>query len=257
MTSKRNRAACFPTNRRRGVRHRTILPVCFLPYAGYYSTNPVCYTPNTHNNVVFLSTVQKLQKRILDFRHFHQKQARNFGFVHILYVFAKELLCVCKRQNRKNTQKYCFCQTLAVRKPQAKQQKYIFWAISHNSKCRYGARGAADAKPKAQIILDVLSSILATQMPCRTPSRSEALRSATAACGGSWRGDPPERCLSRKAGIVRCCLLDKNRKFRLLQPLHGQGYALFGGVHAQDFDAHNIAHLQSLARVLDKFIADL
>ena len=118
-----------------------------------------------------------------------------------------------------------------------------FRAISHNSKCRYGERGAAAAKPKAQIILcaakvsaagggysepkqgqrsqsargfcpearcgyrnPTLSSILATQMPCRTPSRSEALRSATAACGGSWRGDPPERCLSRKAGIVRCCL---------------------------------------------------
>ena len=116
-------------------------------------------------------------------------------------------------------------------------------AIPHNSKCRYGERGAAAAKPKAQIILDAakvsaasggnsepkqgqrsqsargfcpearcgyrnptLSSILATQMPCRTPSRSEALRSATAACGGSWRGDPPERCLSRKAGIMRCCL---------------------------------------------------
>ena len=74
---------------------------------------------------------------------------------------------------------------------------FIPWAIPHNSKCRYGERGAAAAKPKAQIILDVLSSILATQMPCRTPSRSEALRSATAACGGSWRGDPPERCLSR------------------------------------------------------------
>ena len=116
-------------------------------------------------------------------------------------------------------------------------------AIPHNSKCRYGERGAAAAKPKAQIILDAakvsaasggcsepkqgqrsqsargfcpearcgyrnptLSSILATQMPCRTPSRSETLRSATAACGGSWRGDPPERCLSRKAGIMRCCL---------------------------------------------------
>ncbi|MFZ2677214.1 MAG: hypothetical protein WAZ41_07045, partial [Gemmiger qucibialis] len=45
---------------------------------------------------------------------------------------------------------------------------YTFWAIPHNSKCRYGERGAADAKPKAQIILDVLSSILATQMPCRS-----------------------------------------------------------------------------------------
>ena len=41
-------------------------------------------------------------------------------------------------------------------------------AIPHNSKCRYGERGVADAKPKAQIILDVLSSILATQMPCRS-----------------------------------------------------------------------------------------
>ena len=43
-----------------------------------------------------------------------------------------------------------------------------FMAIPHNSKCRYGERGTADAKPKAQIILDVLSSILATQMPYRS-----------------------------------------------------------------------------------------
>ncbi|MFZ2868280.1 MAG: hypothetical protein WAZ41_10445 [Gemmiger qucibialis] len=46
--------------------------------------------------------------------------------------------------------------------------KIVFKATPHNSKCRYGERGAADAKPKAQIILDVLSSILATQMPCRS-----------------------------------------------------------------------------------------
>ena len=46
--------------------------------------------------------------------------------------------------------------------------RVIIKAIPHNSKCRYGERGAADAKPKAQIILDVLSSILATQMPCRS-----------------------------------------------------------------------------------------
>ena len=45
---------------------------------------------------------------------------------------------------------------------------FLLWAIPHNSKCRYGERGAATAKPKAQIILDVLSSILATQMPCRS-----------------------------------------------------------------------------------------
>ena len=32
--------------------------------------------------------------------------------------------------------------------------KFKLEAIPHNFKCRYGERGAADAKPKAQIILD-------------------------------------------------------------------------------------------------------
>ena len=57
-----------------------------------------------------------------------------------------------------------------------------FMAIPHNSKCRYGERGAAAAKPKAQIILDAAK--------------------VSAASGGN---SEPERCLSRKAGIVRCC----------------------------------------------------
>ena len=43
-------------------------------------------------------------------------------------------------------------------------------AIPHNSKCRYGERGAADAVPQL-----------------------------------------PERCLSRKAGIVRCCLRNPHK----------------------------------------------
>ena len=50
----------------------------------------------------------------------------------------------------------------------AKSRRNPLWiprAIPHNSKCRYGERGAADAVPQL-----------------------------------------PERCLSRKAGIVRCCL---------------------------------------------------
>ena len=46
-------------------------------------------------------------------------------------------------------------------------------AIPHNSKCRYGERGAADAVPQ-----------------------------------------PPERCLSRQAGIVRCCLRSSSTKSR-------------------------------------------
>ncbi|MFZ2723505.1 MAG: hypothetical protein WAY39_05460 [Gemmiger qucibialis] len=49
-----------------------------------------------------------------------------------------------------------------------KSVPFFVKAIPHHSKCRYGERGAAAAKPKAQIILDVLSSILATQMPCRS-----------------------------------------------------------------------------------------
>ena len=53
-------------------------------------------------------------------------------------------------------------------------------AIPHNSKCRYGERGAAAAKPKAQIILDVLSSILATQI-CAAAAGA-ARRKAN--CGG-------------------------------------------------------------------------
>ncbi|MDY6125699.1 MAG: hypothetical protein SPI66_06775, partial [Gemmiger qucibialis] len=50
----------------------------------------------------------------------------------------------------------------------AKNRRDPLWiprATPHNSKCRYGERGAAAANPKAQIILCVLSSILATQMP--------------------------------------------------------------------------------------------
>ena len=37
-----------------------------------------------------------------------------------------------------------------------------------NTKCRYGERGAAAAKPKAKMKLDVLSTILATQVLCRS-----------------------------------------------------------------------------------------
>ena len=41
-------------------------------------------------------------------------------------------------------------------------------ALDILKKAGYEDFSAADAKPKAQIILDVLSSILATQMPCRS-----------------------------------------------------------------------------------------
>ena len=47
------------------------------------------------------------------------------------------------------------------------------------------------------------------QRRCRAAHRATARRfgAQPTLCGGSWRGDPPERCLSRQAGIVRYCLI--------------------------------------------------
>jgi|GEM_PF-1114436 len=80
-------------------------------------------------------------------------------------------------------------------------------AIPHNSKCRYGERGAADAKPKAQIILDA-AKVSAMRVP--QPDIIEHFGNADAV------PQLPERCLSRKAGIMRCC-----HKLRI----HGVGRA--------------------------------
>ena len=95
-------------------------------------------------------------------------------------------------------------------------------AIPHNSKCRYGERGAADAKPKAQIILDA-AKVSAASGGNSEPKQGQRSQSARGFCPRSTMRVPqpdiiehfgnadavpqlPERCLSRKAGIVRCCL---------------------------------------------------
>ena len=95
-------------------------------------------------------------------------------------------------------------------------------AIPHNSKCRYGERGAADAKPKAQIILDA-AKVSAASGGSSEPKQGQRSQSARGFCPRSTMRVPqpdiiehfgnadavpqlPERCLSRKAGIVRCCL---------------------------------------------------
>ncbi len=95
-------------------------------------------------------------------------------------------------------------------------------AIPHNSKCRYGERGAADAKPKAQIILDA-AKVSAANGGNSEPKQGQRSQSARGFCPRSTMRVPqpdiiehfgnadagpqlPERCLSRKAGIVRCCL---------------------------------------------------
>ncbi|MFR6166434.1 MAG: hypothetical protein ACLUJU_10295, partial [Subdoligranulum sp.] len=92
----------------------------------------------------------------------------------------------------------------------------------HNSKCRYGERGAADAKPKAQIILDA-AKVSAASGGNSEPKQGQRSQSARGFCPRSTMRvpqpdiiehfgnadavpQPPERCLSRKAGIVRCCL---------------------------------------------------
>ena len=98
----------------------------------------------------------------------------------------------------------------------------FFKAIPHNSKCRYGERGAAAAKPKAQIILDP-AKVSAASGGNSEPKQGQRSQSARGFCPRSTMRvpqpdviehfgnadavpQPPERCLSRKAGIVRCCL---------------------------------------------------
>ena len=99
-----------------------------------------------------------------------------------------------------------------------------FQAIPHNSKCRYGERGAADAKSKAQIILDA-AKVSAASGGNSEPKQGQRSQSARGFCPRSTMRVPqpdiieyfgnvdavpqlPERCLSHKAGIVRCCLKD-------------------------------------------------
>ena len=94
-------------------------------------------------------------------------------------------------------------------------------AIPHNSKCRYGERGAAAARPKAQIILDA-AKVSAASGGCSEPKQGQRSQSARGFCPRSTMRvpqpdiiehfgnadavpQPPERCLSREAGIMRCC----------------------------------------------------
>ena len=94
-------------------------------------------------------------------------------------------------------------------------------AIPHNSKCRYGERGAVAARPKAQIILDA-AKVSAASGGNSEPKQGQRSQSARGFCPRSTMRVPqpdiiehfgnadavpqlPERCLSRKAGIMRCC----------------------------------------------------
>ena len=54
-------------------------------------------------------------------------------------------------------------------------------AIPHNSKCRYGERGAAAAKPKAQIIL-CAAKVSAASGGCSEPKQGQRSQSARGFC---------------------------------------------------------------------------
>ena len=66
-------------------------------------------------------------------------------------------------------------------------------AIPHNSKCRYGERGAADAKPKAQIMLD------ATKVSAASGGNSEPKHNA-----GTANFLDPKACTRITAEIGEC-----------------------------------------------------
>ena len=109
-----------------------------------------------------------------------------------------------------------------------------FQAIPHNSKCRYGERGAAAAKPKAQIIL-CAAKVSAASGGYSEPKQGQRSQSARGFCPRSTMRvpqpdiiehfgnadavpQPPKRCLSRKARIVRCCLRKAYAFVRTLTP---------------------------------------
>ena len=118
--------------------------------------------------------------------------------------------------------------------PQWKTLIFKIQAIPHNSKCRYGERGAADAKPKAQIILDA-AKVSAASGGNSEPRQGQRSQSARGFCPRSTirvpqpdiiehfgNADavpqPPERCLSRQAGIVRCCPKNSSARKLLKRP---------------------------------------
>ena len=101
-------------------------------------------------------------------------------------------------------------------------------AIPHNSKCRYGERGAAAAKPKAQIILDA-AKVSAASGGNSEPKQGSGRRvrgafapkhdagTATRHYRAFWQ----RRCRAAAAGVVleplggNCAVLPKNNRHNL------------------------------------------
>ena len=100
-----------------------------------------------------------------------------------------------------------------AKKGAAEAQCHLVKAIPHNSKCRYGERGAAAAKQKAQIIL-CAAKVSAAGGGYSEPKQGQRSQSARGFCPRSTMRvpqpdiiehfgnadavpQPPERCLSR------------------------------------------------------------
>ena len=131
--------------------------------------------------------------------------------------------------------------------------KPVSKAIPHNSKCRYGERGAAAAKPKAQIIL-CAAKVSAASGGYSEPKQGQRSQSARGFCSRSTMRvpqpdiiehfgnadavpQPPERRLSRKAGIVRWCL----KRFAFCPPVFPAGFRF----SLQKGDSLQIVHTQT------------
>ena len=141
------------------------------------------------------------------------------GFLVLLYYIG---MCMPSAQNKQRILSNVPHRTNTPGRCKHRPLQIFFRAIPHNSKCRYGERGAADAKPKAQIILDA-AKVSAASGGNSEPKQGQRSQSARGFCPRSTMRVPqpdiiehfgnadavpqlPERCLSRKAGIVRCCL---------------------------------------------------
>ncbi len=127
-----------------------------------------------------------------------------------VHIAEAPLDCVCPRcRRRPRSPRFGRKQTGGTELP----VKVGVRAIPHNSKCRYGERGAADAKPKAQIILDA-AKVSAASGGNSEPKQGQRSQSARGFCPRSTMRVPqpdiiehfgnadavpqlPERCLSR------------------------------------------------------------
>ena len=76
-------------------------------------------------------------------------------------------------------------------------------AIPHNSKCRYGERGAADAKPKAQIILDA-AKVSAASGGNSEPKQGQRSQSARGFCPRSTMRVPQPDIIEHFGNAMPC-----------------------------------------------------